>query len=131
MVSPDMQDHILTLLPPADASSSPSPAKKGSGTANSRRHGRVRCEHVECTLGSVMNISASGLLVRTGLLSPRVGSIVMLKVRTFDGGFDVQTRVEWSKMDGLLHHRVGLEFIDLSPEGKRVLLTAVRTSAVG
>jgi hypothetical protein len=57
--------------------------------------------------------------------------VVVLKVRTFDGGFDVQTRVEWSKMDGLLHHQVGLEFIDLTPEGRRVLLLAVHASARG
>jgi hypothetical protein len=126
-----MQDHFLTVHPPTESTVEGRSNRKGPAVKNNRRHGRVRCEDVECTLGSVMNISASGLLVRTGLRSPRVGSVVVLKVRTFDGGFDVQTRVEWSKMDGLLHHRVGLEFIDLTPEGRRVLLLAVHASARG
>jgi hypothetical protein len=126
-----MQDHFLTVHPPTESTAEGRSNRKGPAVKNNRRHGRVRCQDVECTLGSVMNISASGLLVRTGLRSPRVGSVVVLKVRTFDGGFDVQTRVEWSKMDGLLHHQVGLEFIDLTPEGRRVLLLAVHASARG
>jgi hypothetical protein len=126
-----MQDHFLTVHPPTESTAEGRSNRKGPAVKNNRRHGRVRCQDVECTLGSVMNISASGLLVRTGLRSPRVESVVVLKVRTFDGGFDVQTRVEWSKMDGLLHHQVGLEFIDLTPEGRRVLLLAVHASARG
>jgi hypothetical protein len=126
-----MQDHFLTVHPPTESTAEGRSNRKGPAVKNNRRHGRVRCQDVECTLGSVMNISGSGLLVRTGLRSPRVESVVVLKVRTFDGGFDVQTRVEWSKMDGLLHHQVGLEFIDLTPEGRRVLLLAVHASARG
>ena len=117
-----MREHILKILQPTNQLPSHD---------NLRRHGRVRCNDVECTLGSVSNISASGLLVRTGLRSPKVGSIVALQVRTLDGGFDVQAQVSWSKMDGLLNRQVGLEFIDLPPEGRRVLQSVVRGAAHG
>lgn len=117
-----MQEHILTFR---------DPRQYAPGLANKRRHGRVRCEDVECTLGSVLNVSASGMLVLTGLRAPKVGSIVALQVRTFDGGFDVQAQVSWSKMDGLFARQIGLEFINLPPDGQRVLLNVVRGAARG
>ena len=66
-----------------------------------------------------------------GLRAPKAGSVVVLQVRTFDGGFDVQAQVAWSKMDGLLNRQIGLEFIDLPPDGQRVLLNVVRGAARG
>jgi hypothetical protein len=117
-----MQEHILKILEPRQYT---------PGLSNKRRHGRIRCEDVECTLGSVLNVSASGLLVRTGLRAPKAGSVIALQVRTFDGGFDVQAQVAWSKMDGLLNRQIGLEFIDLPPDGQRVLLNVVRGAARG
>jgi len=117
-----MQEHILKIIQPQQLPPS---------LPNNRRHGRVRCEDVECTLGSVLNVSASGLLIRTGLRAPKAGSIIALQVRTFDGGFDVQAQVAWSKMDGILNRQIGIEFIDLPPDGQRVLLNVVRGAARG
>lgn len=71
------------------------------------------------------------MLVRTGMRAPKVGSLVALQVRTFDGGFDVQAKISWSKMVGLLNREIGLEFIDLPADGKRVLLTVARAAARG
>jgi hypothetical protein len=109
-----MQRHTLHFAP---------------GKTNARRHGRVRCENVECSLGTVLDISASGLRVGTGVSAPAAMSQVALHVVTGDGSFDVLCRVCWIMRDGLLNHVMGLEFIDLPPQGRAVLLAAVRGSA--
>jgi hypothetical protein len=109
-----MQRHTLQFAP---------------GLSNKRRHGRVRCADVECSLGTVLDISASGLRVGTGLNAPAAMSEVALHVVTGDGAFDVLCRVCWITRDGLLNHVMGLEFIDLPPQGRAVLLAAVRGSA--
>jgi hypothetical protein len=76
----------------------------------------------------VLDISASGLRVGTGLSTPAEGTTVVLHVVTCDGEFDVLAQVCWVRRDGLLHHVLGLEFVDLSPEGRAVLVSAVRGS---
>lgn len=102
--------------------------EKAATPGNQRRHGRVYCQEVESSLGTVLDISASGLRVGTGLKRYKRGNIVLLQVHTHDGGFAVQARVAWSRSAGFLTNEAGFEFIDLSPEAHRILLATVRNS---
>lgn len=99
-----------------------------AAAGNQRRHGRVYCQEVESSLGTVLDISASGLRVGTGLKRYKRGHVILLQVHTHDGGFAVQARVAWSRSAGFLTTETGFEFIDLSPEAQRILLATVRHS---
>ena len=95
---------------------------------NTRRHGRVRCDMVESSLGTVLDISASGLRIGSGLKRYKRDSVVTLEVHTHDGAFMVQARVAWSRSTGFLSSEVGLEFINLDPDARRILLATVHNS---
>ena len=116
-----MERHTLIVRPaPEETDQVPLP--------NARRHGRVRCLMVESSLGTVLDISASGLRVGSGMTRYKPDSVVTLEVHTHDGRFDVQARVSWSKSTGFLSSEMGLEFIQLPPEARRILLATVHSS---
>lgn len=96
---------------------------------NQRRHGRVRCGQIESSLGTVSDISASGLRVFGPRPGPAKGDVVVLEVHCLDGAFVVQARIAWVKNHGLFARESGLEFIDLAPFARAVLLAAVRSSS--
>lgn len=116
-----MERHTLIVHPPGAES-------PDSKLPNARRHGRVRCHMVESSLGAVLDISASGLRVGSGMLRYKPESLVTLEVHTHDGRFDVLARVSWSKSTGFLSSEMGLEFIDLPKEARRILLATVHSS---
>jgi hypothetical protein len=115
-----MAKHTLTIRT--------STVEEQGTPANQRRHGRVYCERVESSLGRVLDVSASGLRVGTGLKRYKRGGVLVLEVHTEDGSFAVQARVAWSRSMGFLSNETGLEFIDLPPEAERILRATVRHS---
>lgn len=120
-----MEKHSLVLGVVADAGAK---SHAGSSSKNKRRHGRVRCGEVQCTLGAVADISASGLKVFGNRPGPAVGDVVVLEVHCLDGAFVVQARIAWVRNHGLFARETGLEFLDLTSAARAVLLAAVRSS---
>ncbi|MFZ4573302.1 MAG: PilZ domain-containing protein [Phycisphaerales bacterium] len=97
--------------------------------ANRRRHGRVCLQDITCSLGAVLDLSASGLRVRTRGSIPSTGSQLAVSIEGMDQAIVLPCVVRWTRRTGLLSREVGLEFTDLNAEQKRWLSELAKTSA--
>lgn len=94
---------------------------------NRRKHGRLICEGMVCSLGEVIDISASGLKVQAtwsfGLQRDR-----SLKIRL--GGFGCETavpvRIRFIRRHGLFKCTMGLEFLVLTHDQQEVVSLLAR-----
>lgn len=94
---------------------------------NRRRHGRVRCDDLRCSLGTVLDLSASGARVRTtGRRLPEKGRRVAISIHGDESTIHLQARVVRATRTGLLHGEVALEFVDVTPEIHAELLRLAR-----
>lgn len=96
---------------------------------NRRRHGRVRMQDITCSLGDVLDLSASGLRVRAKVAIPAVGTRFSVKIGGLDNTFYVSCVVKWSRRVGLMSREAGLEFDELTAEQRRSLNLLARTAA--
>lgn len=100
----------------------------GSGD-NRRRAGRVFTHHVECSLGTVLDLSATGLRVRTGMRpGVVVGEVFWMTIGGYSGKFQVKCQCAWVKKAGWFSHEVGIHFLEVDPES-RAHLTEIGRSA--
>lgn len=97
--------------------------------ANGRRYGRVLCQDVKCTLGTVLDISAGGMRVRSRRKPPEPGTTLVVGLRTLGGEIVVECRVMWTRARGLLSHESGLQFLEPTPEVRRALVELARAAA--
>ena len=90
-------------------------SQRGSGR---RRHGRLEQEAVACGLGSVVDLSASGMRV-IGRRVPQG------QFTTWIRGLGVETtvnaRAAWSKRIGLFRYEIGVQFANVTPETAKQL----------
>lgn len=94
-----------------------------------RRHGRVRIEETNVSLGKVLDLSRSGMRIRTSR-SIKAGHPPIHIALTVDGEkFKIQCKVAWSEKHGLFKRLVGLEFQDLDSHAARRLAELARTAA--
>lgn len=89
--------------------------------ANLRRHGRLLCQQVRCSLGAVLDISFSGMRVRSGSRPPTKGDTITIQLESMDACALIPATVVWSRRTGIFRHDMGLEFGDLSSEVRRLL----------
>ncbi|MCC6660002.1 MAG: PilZ domain-containing protein [Phycisphaerales bacterium] len=110
---------------------SPLPAPpSGAQGENARRHGRVVCQHLTCSLGVIVNLSASGLSARaSGRPMYHLGEPIVVTVNGLEGAFDLPARVVWIRKAGFLKHEVGITFLAVSDQAKRQLLAMGRCAA--
>ena len=87
--------------------------------ASRRRHGRVRCDETKCTLGEVLDLSASGVrvLIR-GRVRLKKDSVTPMLLEIGDAVAPVKAKVVWISREGWFRHTAGLQFVDLTPEQK-------------
>lgn len=96
---------------------------------NARRHGRVRAQTINCELGTVLDLSASGVRVRhKGRLKLRIGDQMAVSIRSGAFRTHVDARIIWLKKIGFRTFELGLEFVDLCPEAKKELLLLARSA---
>lgn len=115
-------------MPYFRSSTSPRPSKPGERDA--RRHGRVRTDSVACSLGEVVDISASGLRVRCqGKPQCRIGQRTSITIDGSEGPFQVFARPVWIRKTGMWRHEVGVCFEDLD-EAARLQLSDLARAAV-
>jgi len=88
-----------------------------------RRHGRVRCGDTRCTLGEVLDLSASGVrvLVR-GRVRLKKDSVTPMLLEMGDNVVPVKARVVWISRAGWFRHTAGLQFVDVTPEQRAKLI---------
>lgn len=97
---------------------------------NLRRHGRVKCRDVECTIGEVLDLSASGLRVRAkGALALRQGDVFSMTIQTLDGPMLAPVQVAWVRRTGFRTHEIGITFRESGPALVRALANLARASA--
>ncbi len=111
---------FLTDLPDDASRSTP---------VNARRHGRVRCQDFECSLGTILDISASGMKVRTVGRSPRVGTELTVQFGEDFGIGNVHCVIRWSREVGLRAHVLGVEFTEPTVQQRDSLAALARAAA--
>lgn len=107
-------DDQFQLNPDADA------IENGKAVDNhniqNRRHGRVQCEMLTCQLGEVINLSASGVMVRGhGTTEHQADDRVQLDMKCLDHSLSATARVAWMKQENKTF-QLGMEFVDLTPD---------------
>lgn len=100
-------------------------------SSNRRKPGRIRCEHLGCSCGSVVDLSVTGArLIVKGFFKPRPGKRRRLVFRSMMGpSLPFLARVMWSKRLGLFSHEVGVEFVDLDETKHAQLVEMSRAHA--
>jgi hypothetical protein len=87
-----------------------------SKASQRRRHGRVTCEMLSCQLGEVVNLSASGVMIRgKGQPQHKADDRVHLDLKCLDHELNATARVAWVRPSDR-RFEMGLEFIDLTAD---------------
>lgn len=94
-----------------------------------RRHGRVRCLDIECSFGDILDLSASGMRVRTNQRPPTIGVSFATTLIGLDGPVECIGVVVWTKRAGFFKFEVGIEFRELSAQMRTALARLARASA--
>ena len=92
-----------------------------------RSHGRLKTQEATCSLGRVVDISASGLKVRRSgkqKVSPGDTLNLDLQVASLTTSFPV--RVVWVSKSGFFNTDIGLMFDDLSDQQRSELVTIAK-----
>ncbi len=106
----------------------PTPARE----KNARKHGRVRSQTITCSLGEVIDISASGMKVRMAnkpAFKPQ--EEVSVTVNGVNNPFEIKAKFAWSRRNSLFKWTVGFQFGTLSDEVRKELLEIARIAAIG
>ena len=82
---------------------------------NRRRHGRLRCEDLRCPLGTVMDLSASGMRVlHKGRLIGQLGDRFPTRLLTdADEELIVEAEIVRLEKVGFRKYSYGLTFVDM------------------
>ena len=93
-----------------------------------RRHGRILLQDIACSLGEVINLSASGMRVKTRQ-APEVGaSDIAVTLDTFNGPLLLPVNIMWVKKAGWGKQLVGMQFREIAPEVRRQLVELARSA---
>lgn len=81
-----------------------------------RRHGRVSCEFLSCQYGEVVNMSASGVMIKgVGDAEHTTGETIGLNLNCLDHKLTLTARVAWVDQQDALF-LMGMEFIELTAD---------------
>lgn len=98
--------------------------------ANQRRHGRVRCQDIHCTIGTVEDLSVSGLRVSgKGRVPVQLGDTFSITIHTLDGPMLAPVRVAWVSKLRWRRFEIGMMFCEVGPELSRALCSIARRAA--
>jgi len=102
-------------------------AQKRASADRPRRGGRVRLSQVKCSLGDVLDLSATGMRVRARRIHAAEGATIRVTVFGLTRAEDVSAKVVWIRRTGWFRREVGLAFQDLSPSARSELAAIART----
>lgn len=97
--------------------------------SNRRRHGRVLCQDVECSLGEVLDLSASGMRIRLRGKPPAIGETFELTLDALDIHLVIPSKVCWVRKAGLLKQDAGIEFAAIDAKTRSSLALLARCAA--
>ena len=107
------------------------PAPAPAAGVNARRHGRVKCEGLNSSIGEILDMSASGTRValrRKLDLTP--GDVVELTLEMLDVCVRLNARVVWKRRISARRSEVGLEFLGLTDDVREVLAMVGRSASM-
>lgn len=93
---------------------------------NRRRSGRFKVAEVVTEQGEVQDLSASGMRIKTGLKTPKLGSVHTFLIAQDDTQFLVSGRVTRVIKTGLLSREIGIEFLGMDESAREGLTNIVR-----
>lgn len=97
----------------------------GTGGWRNRRAERYTTPTVKCQLGSVVDMSATGMRLTCDKKPPVVvGQVYTTRISFDDGAMPLKVQVRWLKRRGLKTYELGLAFVGLKP-GADLVLDAV------
>lgn len=102
----------------------PAPAQQ----ENTRRHGRVICQDITCSVGKILDLSASGMRVRTRHKLPE-GAVFMVVLHGLEQPLRVPCRVTWSKRSGFFSREFGIVFHETDGTTRSALTRLARAAA--
>lgn len=95
-----------------------------------RKLPRHHTDVVTCPLGTVIDLSGSGMRLRADKRCPlKIGQCIPLKLATPNGSIKVNAKVVWKKNKGLLGSKgteLGLDFLGITPAQTIALATIAR-----
>lgn len=95
---------------------------EGSDGTQQRKCGRLELEGLTCSLGTVADLSASGMRV-IGRAVPK--EAIQVRILSRVGEFVFVVNPVWSHKVGFMRHEMGLEFVDLDDETRQRLTQLV------
>lgn len=95
---------------------------------NRRRAGRVFCEGLTCSWGTVLDLSATGVRVQMHLRRPSPGQMITVQMPTPMGIVSILARAAWVKSSGFLTWEAGCEFAPMSDDVKAALMAAAQAA---
>lgn len=99
----------------------------GDASWRKRKANRYGGETVQCALGEILDVSASGMRVMCNGKPPVMqGGVMPVKLCFSDGSLPVSVQVRWCKRRGLKRYEIGLQFIQLKPGVEKVLEAIAR-----
>lgn len=94
---------------------------------NKRRHGRLVVQETGCSVGTIEDLSCSGMRITTrSKMKPSQKSIGM-RIETLDGPTSLPCKVVWARRIGLRKWSVGLEFTAMTADQRRMLTDLARS----
>jgi PilZ domain len=91
----------------------------------------MRIENLPCSLGTVLDLSASGMRVSTSKLSAKhAGEVVPVELNGTLHSAKFMAEVTWGERVGFRKHVVGLRFLNLTEEQLRNISAIARTYAI-
>lgn len=132
-VAPDMGDYSrpfslvsMTLLMTVEFPFGDRRPGPGRANADGRRSGRVRLHGIVSTIGTVLDLSVSGMRVRCAARVPAIGAAVTTMISTPDGPLEVVGTVVWTRKCGWITHEAGIRFGQTSPPVREALTRLAR-----
>jgi len=95
-----------------------------------RRHGRLRCCAVQCSLGEVIDMSASGMrILSKRKVSMQEGTLTEIRIGHPPTDIKVRVRIVWKYRRGFRQHEIGVEYDQLTPSLQSALCAVARSAA--
>lgn len=98
-------------------------------SANARRHGRLCCSGIKSSLGTVLDISASGLRIRCGRRGPSPGDTIEIFLVGSERCIKFAAKVVWARRTSFLKRELGLEYAEMIDDMRRSLTIIVRDAS--
>jgi hypothetical protein len=118
--------------PQDEAADGPEPGHDQSfGQTTRRRHGRIRVDRMGSSVGTVLDLSATGIrVISTKSVVRKIGRMFSVTLWTPGDQMEIDVVVVWSTRIGFRRHIAGLRFTNFDEEQGERLARMARTAAV-